>query len=861
MLKNTLDYIPHIVLLRSDKVFHTLIQRLLKCKGDSFRENEFKPLIDGIRDFYPNTYRLDEIELSLRQEMIKDTKIDYSFDYLEPLFDRLLVIDGSKIYPKDEHLEEYIALITKISPYHLIGYKLAVLLRDEHIAMRDIYAFIEMATPLGFKVRKNTEYADNHLHLKGAGYSSFNLMRLMNRKTDKKYYSDTYLREQPRINEFSYLNNGTYSIGQVIDIAKLSIDVVYSTIVDHNDKNAVRKLQKIVSINREGFVHFDTSLSQLIKTNKVFNFFPRNIQGELLSLVTDLYKKRNYDKANLVESILLFYTFLTINNPNLRLYIKLYLQAINILRSYMVMSQNIGLAHFSEFSGADIRQADKRNGQNIASGIINSGTNYLHAKMGIQTKSKQIADSVEHIYHIFQTAKATNKEINFNYNFGLSTIKAREKKKKLFSLMEMMQVDFIDKRKSLRMEANGLDDFLRNAVYKNTDKFRLLLKHDPKKAFVEKCKLQGEKIDLSSLVIAIDAVGKETHTPPEVFAPFFRYLRAQPKSIRNAIALHNTVMHHPRLIITAHAGEDFNHIISGMRSVAECIEYFGMGKEDRIGHALSLGINPSDWFASQQVIFVTRGEYLDNLVWLSGILKEIKAENSYLTRYILKIQDLALAEFREIYGAHTESVSDMYCAWEYRKNCPLVYLDSVNKKHYDEYSKFVCDRMDNEVARDIYQRYHTCKRVRDKSKEVKKIEKQEIDKDVLEIYEMLQDYLIDKYAKAGIIFETNPSSNIFVSALSTYSKHPIFRFYPPKQSFMEKGAQFNKYGLRQGMASVTINSDDPAIFVTSIQNEYETLRRVAVEHFECTKKEADDWLDDIRRFGINVFKESYVGSC
>ncbi|MDD4950857.1 hypothetical protein [Sulfuricurvum sp.] len=863
MLFNALDHLPHIVLLRSDKIFHDLVQTLINGKKN-IRNEIFKPLIDGVRDFYPNAHRLDDIELSIEQQTIRESTeegINYEFDFLEPLFDRLLVIDGSKIYPQDEFLEEYISLITKISPSHLIGYKLAKLLYDDRIELRDLDAIIDMATPLGLRVRKNTEYADNHIHLKGAGYSPFNLMRLMNRETKEAFYTDSYLREQPRINEFSYLNNGTYSIGQVIDIARISLDFVYGSIVNQRSEYLRENLHKTLFMNRKGSVHIQTTLASLSKAVKLFPFFPKNSYGALLSRLVDYYRRRQYDKAHLIESVLMFYLFLNDKDSTLRYCIKLYLQATNILRSYMVMSQNIGLSHFSEYSGADIRQVDKRNGHNIASGIINSGTNYLHAKMGIRSDSFTIAETVGHMRYIFESAK---KDQDVIFNFGLSSNKGREKKKKNYSLMDMVQPSFGQKRRHLKQEALALDDFLRNAIYKNVDSYKLLLKHDAKRAFVEKCTLKGKTIDLSSLVVAIDAVGKETHTPPEVFAPFFRYLRAQPKSIKNPIAVYGTLKHHPRLIITAHAGEDFNHIVSGMRSVAECVEYFGMGNGDRIGHALSLGIHPSDWLATKQRVFLTRGEHLDNLVWLSGVLKEIKAENSYLTRYILKIEDEAMQVFREVYGSVAgASVSDMYQAWEYRKNCPLTYFAHTRneKQLYDTYSKSVLENMKNEKAIEIFERYHGCNQVRNKSNEAIQIEKKRIDEEVLKIYEMLQDYLIDKYARAGIIFETNPSSNIFTSTMSAYSNHPIFRFYPPKPSFLEKGGIYNQYGLRQGVASVTINSDDPAIFVTSIQNEFETLRRVAVERFGCTKKEADDWLEDIRKFGINIFKESYVGNC
>ena len=109
-----------------------------------------------------------------------------------------------------------------------------------------------------------------------------------------------------------------------------------------------------------------------------------------------------------------------------------------------------------------------------------------------------------------------------------------------------------------------------------------------------------------------------------------------------------------------------------------------------------------------------------------------------------------------------------------------------------EYDTTVFEECKNKKAQEIYNAYHYCKNYADNSKEVISIDKRYFDDAVIEIYEMLQDYLIDEYAKKGIIFETNPSSNVFTSDMPNYEKHPIFRFYPPKQRLLEKGGKDRK---------------------------------------------------------------------
>jgi|GEM_PF-2782609 len=902
MLKNTISAIPHISLLRSDKMMDALVRHIAwgeKAGGEALK--------DSVRDFYPNSYRLDEIEMAMERKEFADCgagDLRYDFSFVDELFDKYLVIDGSAIYPKTETLNEYMKFLTKLSPSHIIGCKLAKTLYEGDIELADIEAFVLRSKPLGLKVDNTKEYADNHLHIKGAGYSPFNLANIANLPTNEKQYTTEYLRDQPRINEFSYINNGSYSLGQVTDILKLCVDVVYGASMDAGDECAdeklrkkccecinnklqkkycdcseeklrkmrkdcideklrkicedcpSKKLRKIVSINRNVYTPFRYSMQKLSDMRRITNLTFSTTQASLLSMTLRYYEKKEFDKAHLAESILCFYLFLQTKDSRIKMFIRLYLHVSNILRSYMMMSQNLGLAHFSEFSEAKIRRVDEQDWENSIKGIKDSGTNYLHAKTGVSQSASEIAENVQNFYHLFEE---NPKKGVFGFSIGLCVNKRREDKRK--TLNELSEPSFYKKRRELKKEALALDAFLRSGIHKNVSEYDIALRYTPKKAFENKRELMGQRVDISAYVSAIDAVGKETHTPPEVFAPFFRFLRKQPKKMTHAIANLGVASHHPRLIATAHAGEDFNSIVTGMRFVSECVEYFGMGNCDRIGHALSLGVSAKEWLEARQTILIYKSEHFDNVVWLCGVLKEIKAENSYLTRYILRLQEEAEKLFRELYsGVGGATMGDMYEAWEYRKNCPLTHgKQKSGATLFWEYDKAVLGEMKNKKALEIYEAYHRCKAYRDGSKQVVELDKNYFDDAAIEIYEILQDHLIDKYAKKGIIFETNPSSNVFISDMSSYERHPIFRFCPPKEKFLQKGERFNKYGIRTASALVTINSDDPAIFATSIQNEYENLLRTAISVYGCSRKEAEDWLDDIRMFGIKIFKESSYG--
>ena len=655
------------------------------------------------------------------------------------------------------------------------------------------------------------------------------------------------------------------SIGQLVEISKLSIDFIYGSFMDDviEDKNETQhyleKLNKILILNKPLGLTYNYSIDTISKMSKIFHVFKNRLEDNITREIVSLYREKSYDKALLLESTLFFYLFKKTDSLHLEYFIKLYFQASNILRSYMVMSQNTGLAHFSEFSGSYLRAVERKNAHNTASSIINSGTNYLNAKLDVKQSASEISDVLQDFKDAFDT---NEKKIKFN--FGLSSKKGREKEIKIQTGNLLPR--FFKKSKEIKKEALAFDDFLRNVKYKKINKFSNSLKYIKIKAFEKKDKLKNKSFDISSLVVSIDAVGKETHTPPEVFAPYFRYLRASPKKLKNDIFLGTkTFEHHKKLIITVHAGEDFNHIITGMRRVDESVRFFDMQRGDRLGHVLSLGLFPKEWLAGVKDLSVYKGDYFDDLVWLCKKLKKIENSNLDVARYIKIYEDRVWKLFSEIYPMSIQPnihLNDLYDAWFYRKNCTMTYYKKERGESlFDEYSQVVLDKKEpSKQVKEIFELYQTDKEVRKQYQEVMHIDKKTISKEELNIWRALQDRMIDQLAQKGLVIETNPSSNVFVSSMSSYSYHPIFRFYPPKFEMLKKGKKFNKFNQRNGKIAVTINSDDPAIFVTSLQNEYRTIKNVAKTEYKCSDKEAEDWINDIRKYGVDLFKESYIGS-
>src|SRR5262249_34907880 len=71
----------------------------------------------------------------------------------------------------------------------------------------------------------------------------------------------------------------------------------------------------------------------------------------------------------------------------------------------------------------------------------------------------------------------------------------------------------------------------------------------------------------------------------------------------------------PPLRTTVHVGEDFVHLLSGLRRVDEALTYLDLGEGDRIGHGLALGVEPREWARRGGQLPLTCEERLFDLVW------------------------------------------------------------------------------------------------------------------------------------------------------------------------------------------------------------------------------------------------------
>lgn len=173
----------------------------------------------------------------------------------------------------------------------------------------------------------------------------------------------------------------------------------------------------------------------------------------------------------------------------------------------------------------------------------------------------------------------------------------------------------------------------------------------------------------------IDGASNELYTPPEVFAPVYSFFKNSVISSGFAIDSDECVELPKRVDLqyTFHVGEEYRDIISGVRSIFEAIIFLNLKDEDRLGHAVALGIDPKILLEDRKHITLTKGEYMDNLVFLYYMLSMSNNPPYSLEEIRSIVEQLG----NEIYGnvsnkiGRTFTIDDYIAAWLLRRNCPL----------------------------------------------------------------------------------------------------------------------------------------------------------------------------------------------
>lgn len=304
---------------------------------------------------------------------------------------------------------------------------------------------------------------------------------------------------------------------------------------------------------------------------------------------------------------------------------------------------------------------------------------------------------------------------------------------------------------------------------------------------------KGQYPAFGKYLAGVDAASNELDAPPEVFAPLYRNLRR--KGFTH---------------FTYHAGEDFHHLIGGLRAMFETVEFLGLEPGDRIGHGTAAGIDPGLWVNRIGGGFaINRGEWLDDLVFVlhlaqlnpsAGLAARIEELRS-------KVEELA----KEVYW-RPFSAAAVIQGWLARRWCPFHLLYKYSEVtslpvFYPEEWQDCQEVKRNNYAMELVELYHhsDCRKRYDE-----KIMVQADGFFTPQDLRTLQDILLSELHQRGIVLEVLPTSNVRISFYKNYKEHHIWRWLG-----VEQGSNLNVTH-----PPIVLGTDDTGIFSTNIFNEY-----------------------------------------
>ena len=299
-------------------------------------------------------------------------------------------------------------------------------------------------------------------------------------------------------------------------------------------------------------------------------------------------------------------------------------------------------------------------------------------------------------------------------------------------------------------------------------------------------------------IVGIDVGGMELYYRPEVYA---HVLRAGKKD---------------RLNVTYHVGEQFFDLADGLRAIWEIVHYAKIGKGDRLGHCLALGVMPREYYKRKHcTLTMPRQVMLDNVVWILEIARQYKI----LMKPVLRNQLEGIAA-----GLYQELGYDRYLAvlnMEDYFESMLLRSDETNEEDgLDVWSQTA--ELDSTPA--VKARFNINALTLHKAYRlnVELIERGEkpytvrFDNEYVKLMMKIQKVMIKMVIDTGVCIEACPSSNLQIGKLGRYDYHPCIRYYLNSLSKTRK-------------LNFAICTDDKGTFSTSLTNEFSLLALAAIK--------------------------------
>ena len=331
--------------------------------------------------------------------------------------------------------------------------------------------------------------------------------------------------------------------------------------------------------------------------------------------------------------------------------------------------------------------------------------------------------------------------------------------------------------------------------------------------------------NLKDWLRGIDGAANELHAPPDCFASVFRMCKAAGLTNR-----------------TFHAGEDFRHLLSGIRYMLDAMELLDLQAGDRLGHGTAMGIRPGLWIERMpQSISISRGDWMLSVLagWrlLRGsssnsiIVQKLRDELDKTVSDVFG-EDIATDDFEKAMALRDLSVQEVhrFMAGEVERGDDVIVSDFCREEARRVANTF----RDNRPALELFWRWQSDKSVWQKSEELVSKDAAFLDESA---YVELQRALMQLVKKRDVVVETLPSSNVRISQYVGFNEHHALRW-------MGLGMDAET----EPEIKVSLGSDDPGIFAADLESEFYHLF-AAMSNFGLGETDALNRLSKINDCG------------
>ncbi|WP_158621448.1 hypothetical protein [Corallococcus aberystwythensis] len=322
----------------------------------------------------------------------------------------------------------------------------------------------------------------------------------------------------------------------------------------------------------------------------------------------------------------------------------------------------------------------------------------------------------------------------------------------------------------------------------------------------------------------LDLCSDEVGVPVWVMAPLLRHAR-DAGAVASRILQRMLNLNVPGCRIAVHAGEDFVHLLTGLRRLDDAIDGLRLQPGDRLGHALSLGLDVETWARHAGNIVMPAEDRLLDLAWEWNWRSR---NGGQLTRNRHLLIEREIADLsRHIFGEEHTPLDFVHLAED------LLNEDSLKRAGFPNGPVPEKDPKPQGKRLNLLVQFLTREDIYSRGRHLRWVEPAQ---DV-EALEELQQAMRQKVAARELVVEVNPSSNLLIGHLADIGKHPLWRLRPPK------GAD--------GVPAVTliIGSDDPITFATELRQEYQLVYDTLILS-GCSTELADSWIDSVRRASL-----------